>query len=140
MREKEVLSVKNKVKFFGFLLIAASTVLAIVSIFLYNMALFRVNATTILLVVAAVAGVATLLLANSLGREISNFCVVVHTVLLMAALAVSIAPMVNEMGLVYAGLDPVSNLTGYFIFAAFVAVAWLLALVVSFTGIAKKQK
>ena len=129
---------KNKVSYFGFVLVAAATVLAVVSAVLYKFSYATVGTTVVLLVLTAVAGAIALALAVALGKEIPNLFVVAQAVLAMAALAMSIAPMVNEIGLVYAGLDPMSNLTGYIVFVAFAGVTWVIALLASFCGITKK--
>ncbi len=129
---------KNKVSYIGFFLVAAATVLAIVSAILYNSALYKQGIVFTLLICAAAAGLIACALAAAIGKEIPNLFVVAQAVLLMAALAASIAPMVNEIGLVYAGLNQFSGLVGYIVFAAFACVTWLIATVASFTGITKK--
>ena len=129
---------KNKVSFAGVGLIGVSTVLAVVSAILYNMSYAKDGATQVLLIIAAAVGALSLVLAFVMGKEFPNMLVIAHAVLAMAAIAVSIAPMVNEIGLVYAGLDPVTNLNGYIVFAAFAAVTWLLALLGSFVGVGKR--
>ncbi|MBQ5987147.1 MAG: hypothetical protein IJL59_07755 [Clostridia bacterium] len=131
---------KNKVSFIGFALVCASTVLAIVSAILYNFAYIKAPQTYTLLIIAAIVGAGALALAVALGKEIPNLLAAAHAVLLMAALGVSIAPMVNEMGLVYAGLNPQTNLTGFITFAAFTGVAWLIAVIGAFLGVAKREK
>lgn len=131
---------KNNVSKIGFVLIAATTVLSIVSAILYNFALYKTGIVFVMLILAAVSGALALGLAAVLGKEIPNFLVIIHAVLLMVALAASIAPMVNEFGLVYAGLNQSSNLTGYILFAVFACVTWLLALIASFIGVTKKAQ
>lgn len=131
---------KNKVSFIGFALVCASTVLAIVSAILYNFAYIKAPQTYTLLIIAAIVGAGALALAVALGKEIPNLLAAAHAVLLMAALGVSIAPMVNEMGLVYAGLNPQTNLTGFITFAVFTGVAWLIAVIGAFLGVAKREK
>ena len=91
-----------------------------------------------LLICAAAAGLIACALAAAIGKEIPNLVVIAQAVLLMAAFAASIAPMVNEIGLVYAGLNQFRGLIGYIVFAAFACVTWLIATVASFTGITKK--
>ena len=85
---------KNKVSFIGFALVCASTVLAIVSAILYNFAYIKAPQTYTLLIIAAIVGAGALALAVALGKEIPNLLAAAHAVLLMAALGVSIAPMV----------------------------------------------
>lgn len=131
---------KDKASVLGIVLAGSSTVLTIVSIILYNFTLIKTNNTYIMLACAAAAGVLALWVAVKLGRELPNFIVVIHVLLVLAGLGFSIAPMVNEIGLVYAGLNPQSNLTGFLIFVAFAAVTWLIGLVAAFTGITKKAE
>ena len=130
---------KDKVSIVGFALVCASTVLSVVAAILYNFARLKNGTTYVLLVIAAVLGAAALAAALKLGKEIPNIVVVAHTVVAMAAFGVSIAPMVNEIALVYAGLNPQSNLTGYIVFAVFACVTWLVGLVAAFTGMTKKN-
>ena len=129
---------KNNVSKIGFVLVAATTVLSVVCAILYNSALYKNGVVFTLLICAAVAGALALVLAGVLGKEIPNLLVIVHAVLLMAALAASIGPMVNEMGLVYAGLNQFSGLVSYIVFAVFAGVTWLIAVLASFTGVTKK--
>lgn len=131
---------KNNVSKIGFILIAATTVLSVVSAILYNFALYKISVVFVLLILAAVSGALALGLAAALGKEIPNFLVIIHAILLMAAFAASIGPMVNEFGLVYAGLNQSSNLSGYILFAVFAFITWLLAFVASFTGVTKKAE
>ena len=128
----------KKVSIIGFFLIAATTVLSVVSAILYQFSYATDQLATYLFVGAAVVGVIALGLAMALGKEIPNLFVACHTLILMAAIGVSIPPMVNEMGLVYAGLDPQSNLTGYIIFAVVACITWLIALIASFFGVTRK--
>ena len=130
----------NKKITVGFVLAAVSTVLAIVCAFLYKSVVQQDSMTYTLLIFAAVAGAAALVLAFVLGKEIPNFCLIIHTVLVMAALGMSIAPMVNEIGLVYAGLNPQTNVTGFYTFAVFAGITWLIAVVASFIGVSKKAE
>lgn len=129
---------KNKVSYFGFILVIVTTVLAIVSAILYNFSLYKTGIVFTLLICAAVAGAIALALAAALGKEIPNLFVIAQAILLMAALGASIAPMVNEMGLVFAGLNQFTGLVSYIIFAAFAGVAWLFSVIASFAGVTKK--
>lgn len=130
---------KNNKITFGFVLTAVSTVLSVVCLFLYKSALMQDGLTNTLLICAAVAGAAALVLAIALGKEIPNICLIAHAVLIMAAIGISAAPMVNEFGLVYAGLNPKTNLTGYITFAVCACIAWLVSAVASFVGVTGKE-
>ena len=127
-------------KIVGFVLACASTVLSLVCAILYKFVYLQTKGPFALLIVALLAGIAALALAIKLGKEIPNFCLIIHTVLVMAALGMSIAPMVNEIGLVYAGLNPQTNVTGFYTFAVFAGITWLIAVVASFIGVSKKAE
>ena len=126
-------------KTIGFYLIALSTILAIASLVLYKDALMKNSMVSTLLILAAAAGVCAIVLAVATGKEVANFVAAAHAVLLMAAIGISISPMVNEIALVYAGLNPKSNLSGYITFAVVACIGWLVSLIASFTGMAKKE-
>ena len=130
----------KNVKIVGFVLACASTVLSLVCAILYKFVYLQTKGPFALLIVALLAGIAALALAIKLGKEIPNVCLIVHTVLVMAALGMSIAPMVNEIGLVYAGLNPQTNVTGFYTFAVFAGITWLIAVVASFIGVSKKAE
>jgi hypothetical protein len=123
----------------GFVLAAVSTVLAIVGIFLYKPVVQQIGTTNTLLILAAVAGAAALVLALVLGKEIPNFFLIAHAVLLMAAVGVSVAPVVNDMGLVFAGLYQMDIINAYITFAVVACVAWLVSVVASFLGVTPKE-
>ncbi|MBQ6479937.1 MAG: hypothetical protein IJI45_02355 [Anaerolineaceae bacterium] len=124
---------------FGFYLVAISTILSIAGLVLYRKALMQTSMTNTLLICAIAAGVCALLAALATGKEISNILCAAHVILVIAAISVSIAPMVNEIGLVYAGLNPQSNLTGYLHFAIVTCIGWIIGLVSTFTGIIQKN-
>ena len=123
----------------GFVLAAVSTVLAIVGLFLYKSVGQQIGTTNTLLILAAVAGAAALVLALVLGKEIPNFFLIAHAVLLMAAVGVSVAPVVNDMGLVFAGLYQMDIINAYITFAVVACVAWLVSVVASFLGVTPKE-
>ncbi|MBQ6249832.1 MAG: hypothetical protein IJQ17_01170 [Oscillospiraceae bacterium] len=129
----------NKKITLGFVLAAVSTVLAIVGLFLYKSVGQQIGTTNTLLILAAVAGAAALVLALVLGKEIPNFFLIAHAVLLMAAVGVSVAPVVNDMGLVFAGLYQMDIINAYITFAVVGCVAWLVSVVASFLGVTPKE-
>ena len=129
----------NKKISVGFVLAAVSTVLAIVCAVLYKSVVQQNGTTYALLILAAVAGAAALVLAFVLGKEIPNLFLIAHAVLLMAAIGISIAPVVNDMGLVFAGLYQKDIINAYITFAVFGCIAWLIAVVASFMGVTKKE-
>ncbi len=123
---------------FGCYLVALSTVLAIVGLVLYKKALVQTGQVNTFLILAIVAGACAVLAAIALGKEIANVLAAAHVILLMAAVAVSIGPMVNDIGLAYAGLNQWSAITPYFYFVGVACGGWLLSLIASFSGIVKK--
>ena len=129
----------NKKITLGFILAAVSTVLAIVSMFLYKSVGQQTGTTNTLLICAALAGVVALVLAFVLGKEIPNLCLIAHAVLLMAAIGVSVAPVVNDMGLVFAGLYQRDIINAYITFAIVSCIAWLISVVASFMGVTAKE-
>lgn len=129
----------NKKISLGFVLAAISTVLSVVCLFLYKPVVQQTGTTNTLLICAALAGAAALVLAFVLGKEISNLLLIVHAVLLIAVIGVSVAPVVNDMGLVFAGLYQNDIISAYITFAVLVCIAWLLSLVSTFTGLTKKD-
>lgn len=129
----------NKKITLGFVLTAVSTILAVVCLFLYGSVNQQAGGTTALLILAAVAGAAALVLAFVLGKEIPNLFLVAHAILLMAAIGISIAPVVNDMGLVFAGLYQNDIIAAYITFAVFACIAWLISVVASFIGVTKKE-
>ena len=94
----------KNVKMIGFVLASASTVLSVVCAILYKSVYIQTSKTMPLLICAVVAGALALAFAVKMGKELPNFFLLAHVVLVMAGLCMSIAPMVNEIGLVYAGL------------------------------------
>lgn len=129
----------NKKITLGFVLAAVSTVLAIVGLFLYKSVVQQASTTYTLLILAAVAGAAALVLALVLGKEIPNLFLVAHAVLLMAVVGISVAPVVNDMGLVFAGLYQMDIIKAYITFAVVSCIAWLISVVASFLGVTKKE-
>ena len=129
----------NKKITVGFVLTAISTVLTIVCSFLYKSVVQQNSTTYTLLIFAAIAGAAALVLALVMGKEIPNLFLIAHAVLLMAVIGISIAPVVNDMGLVFAGLYQMDIINAYITFAIFACIAWLVAVVASFLGVSKKE-
>ena len=129
----------NKKITLGFVLAAVSTVLSVVCAILYKSVVQQTSMTYTLLIFAAVAGAAALVLALVLGKEIPNLFLVAHAVLLMAAIGISIAPVVNDMGLVFSGLYQKDIIAAFITFAIVAGIAWLIAVVASFAGVTRKE-
>ena len=129
----------NKKITLGFVLAAISTILSVVCVVLYKSVSQQDGNTNILLILAAFAGAAALLLSIARGKEIPNLFLIAHAILLVAAIGISIAPVVNDMGLVFSGLYQNDIIAAYITFAIFACVAWLIAVVASFMGVTKKE-
>ena len=129
----------NKKITLGFVLAAVSTVLSVVCAILYKSVVQQTSMTYTLLIFAAVAGAAALVLALVPGKEIPNLFLVAHAVLLMAAIGISIAPVVNDMGLVFSGLYQKDIISAYISFAVCACIAWLISVVASFLGATKAE-
>ena len=129
----------NKKITFGFVLAAISTILSVVCMLLYKPVVQQTGTTNTLLIFAALAGVLALVLAIVRGKEIPNLFLAAHAILLMAALAVSVAPVVNDMGLVFAGLYQKDIIAAFITFAIVAGTAWLIAVVASFAGVTRKE-
>jgi hypothetical protein len=129
----------NKKITFGFVLTAITTILCVVGVFLYKIVSQKASLTVTLLILAVVAGAAALVLALMRGKEIPNLFLIAHALLIMAAIGISIAPVVNDMGLVFAGLYQMDIIKPFITFAVVVGIAWLLSVVASFAGVTKKE-
>ncbi len=129
----------NKKITFGFVLTAITTILCVVGVFLYKNVSQKASLTVTLLILAVVAGAAALVLALMRGKEIPNLFLIAHALLIMAAIGISIAPVVNDMGLVFAGLYQMDIIKPFISFAVVVGIAWLLSVVASFAGVTKKE-
>ena len=123
----------------GFYFAALSAVLAIVCIFLYGNVLFTNGYVRPLLIADVVISAAVLALSAS-GKPIpgGNLLPLVCSLLCMAAVALSIAPMVNTVVFAFMGMNPMSNAQGFLVFAGAGLCTWLLSVIASFLGIVKK--
>jgi len=66
-----------------------------------------------------------------------NLLPLVGAILCMAAVALSIAPMINTVVFAFMGMNPMSNAQGFLVFAGFGLCAWLLSVIASFLGLVK---
>ena len=124
----------------GFYLAAASAVMTIVSLILYPGVFARTGEVNTFLLLGLIAAVAALGVSFAVKNELTNLIAVVSSTLLILAFCFSIGPMVTPIAYWYAGLYDYSTVSAYFTFAIIWAIAWLLSVVVSFTGVVKKGK
>ena len=123
----------------GFYLSALSCVLSLVCVFLYGSVLFTSDFVRPILIVNVV--VCAVVLGLTLAGKVipcGNLLPFINAILCMAAVALSIAPMVNTVVFAFMGMNPMSNAQGFLTFAGVGLAAWLLSVIASFTGIVKR--
>ncbi|MBQ8161054.1 MAG: hypothetical protein IJ083_09905 [Clostridia bacterium] len=126
-------------KTIGFYLSICACVLALVACVLYGSAGQLSGVVRPLLIVSIVLSVICLgLNLVRAGFPGSNLLPLINAVLLMAALALSIGPMVNTVVFAFMGMTPMSAAEGYLIFAGVTLCAWCLSVIASFTGMIRK--
>ena len=123
----------------GFYLASASAVLTIVCLILYPGVFARTGAVNTFLVLGLIAAVAAVGISFTVKNELTNLIAVVSSTLLILAFCLSIGPMVTPIAYWYAGLYDYSTVSAYFTFAIVWAIAWILSVVVAFTGVFKKD-
>lgn len=123
---------------FGLYLLLASVVLTIIGIILYGNVFAQDGKTRLYLILSIVAAAASIGVSFTKLRELPNFVAGLATVLLFVSFCFSVVPMVTPIAYWYAGLYDFSTVSAYFTFAIVWAVAWIFAMVSSFTGLVKK--
>ena len=118
-------------KTLGLYIFILAAILAVVAVVLYGSVMYTADAVRPVMACAAVV-------LAFMGKTFANFLAIVATALAMLGLGLSVGPMVNEIGLVYAGLNPYSNVAGFVNFAVVAAIIWVLALIGTFCGLVKK--
>ena len=124
-------------KTLGLYIFIRAAILAVVAVVLYGSVMYTADAVRPVMIAVAVVACAAVVLAF-MGKTFANFLAIVATALAMLGLGLSVGPMVNEIGLVYAGLNPYSNVAGFVNFAVVAAIIWVLALIGTFCGLVKK--
>ena len=122
----------------GFYLSMLSCILALVCIFLYGNVLYTNTYVRPLLIAGVAVSVLLLVLAGKGKTTIVNILPLLSAILCMAAVALSIAPMVNTVVFAFMGMNPMSNAQGFLVFAGAGLCAWLLSVIAAFLGIVKK--
>lgn len=126
-------------KTLGLYIFILAAILAVVAVVLYGSVMYTADAVRPVMIAVAVVACAAVVLAF-MGKTFANFLAIVATALAMLGLGLSVGPMVNEIGLVYAGLNPYSNVAGFVNFAVVAAIIWVLALIGTFCGLVKKTE
>ena len=126
-------------KTLGLYIFILAAILAVVAVVLYGSVMYTADAVRPVMIAVAVVACAAVVLAF-MGKTFANFLAIVATALAMLGLGLSVGPMVNEIGLVYAGLNPYANVAGFVNFAVVAAIIWVLALIGTFCGLVKKTE
>lgn len=113
----------------GFYLTALAAILTLVALITYNSVMYTLTLTTVLLVVALVLELVPLFLNIPL---LTGVAPVVNTVLNGAAAMASASVMVNQIAYVISGLDQMSTIASYIVFASVAIVAMLVNIVAAF--------
>ena len=106
-------------------------VLAIVAAILYKGVPYRFQPVYIMLIAAAVVAGIHWLLAGFMPR-VASYLPICMAALLASAAVWGTQLMVNQIGYVYAGLDPMSTIMTWIYFVGFTAVAMILSIVAAF--------
>lgn len=117
----------------GFYLSALATGLSAVGTLFYSRSMYKETMVYILLA----AGIGIFLAATGLSavlgdKKIFRSVTLVNAVLLAAVLVESLSPMVNQIGFVFSGLDPMSTISGFLGFAVICFVGMVLNIAASY--------
>ena len=123
---------------FGFFLMCAALIVAIVSVVLYGNSYVTTPEAYKFMIAAIVAG-AVALIGSFFLPKVFNWCTIVAALLMAAGIAYSITVMADPIGYVISGLYEASTLTGWITYIIVAAVSWLLLLVTGFAGVAKEK-
>ena len=124
---------------FSVFLTCAAAVLAIVAAVLYRGVLYRFTPVYFMLAGAAVLGVARYLIAGFMPR-VAGYIPICMAAVLTSAAVWGTQLMVNQLGYVYAGLDPVSTIMTWIYFMLFTCVSIVLCVVASFMPVCLKTR
>ena len=127
---------KNKLGFGAYMSIVAA-ILAVVGCILYRSVLHTYQPVYYMLIGAAAAVVIGLLLAKVL-PGVANYIPIIMSFLLFSAIVWATSKMVDQLGYVVAGLEPVSTVISYFIFVGFTLAAGFVAIIASFLKFGEK--
>lgn len=127
---------KNKA--IGSYLSAASAVLSLVAVFTYGSVLVRTGSVTPLVIAAIVTAAASFGIGKLVDKNwIAALLPIATPVLLTFAIGNAFVPMIDQLGFVVSGLDPVSTITGFVAFVVIALVAMIASLVACFTRFEK---
>ena len=127
---------KNKLGFGAYMSIVAA-ILSVVACVLYRSVMYQYQPVFFMLIGAAAAAVIGLLLAKVL-PGVANYIPIIMSFLLFSAIVWGSNLVVNQLGYVVAGLEPVSTIISYFIFVGFTLAAGVVAIIASFLKFGEK--
>ena len=116
---------------FSVILTVVAAILAIVAAILYRGVLYTFKPVYAMLIAAAVVGCLRYVLAGFLPR-VASYLPICMAALLASAAVWGTQLMVNQLGYVYAGLDPISTIMTWIYFIGFTCVGMLLSIIASF--------
>lgn len=127
-------------KSFGLYLLLAAAVLTVIAMVLYGSSFATDKLAYLFLGLSLAAAAVSVGMSFTKLTEVANLAAGVATVLLFIGFCITISPMVTPIAYWYSGLYDYSTVSAYFTFAAVWVIAWLAAMVCSFTGVAKRIK
>ena len=114
-------------------------ILAIVAAILYRGVLYRYQPVYIMLIATAVVAALHYLISGFMPR-VASYLPICMAALLASAAVWGTQLMVNQLGYVYAGLDPISTIMTWIYFMGFTVVGLLLSIVAAFGRASLKRR
>ena len=118
-------------------LIILAAILTAAACFLYRNVMYTEQYVLYMLIGAVALAVIGLLMAKGM-TGVANYVPICVAFLLFSAAVWATKSMVNQLGYVVAGLEPMSTVMSFFIFAGLTVGAGLLAIVASFLKMGKE--
>lgn len=126
----------NKKLPIGLGLTVFATVLSIIAVGIYTTVMYTMIAVYAILAIALVIGVAAVGVTRIVGRKSwLNVAPVLNAVLMGSAGAWAAMVMVNQLGYVASGLDPIGTISGFIAFEVVAVVAMVINIIASFIGV-----
>lgn len=117
----------------GFYLSALAAILSVVGMLLYSRSMYKETIVYVLLAAHIIIFcIVTGLSAVCGNKKIFRSVTLVNAVLLASVLVQSLNPMVNQIGFVFSGLDPMSTISGFLVFTVICFVGMVLNVVASY--------
>ena len=117
----------------GYYIAMLAAILSLIALFLYQGALIKVISPSVASAAAVIVFVLLTLLESKINSAILlRLIAFVNAALMAFALINGLAPMITQISLVFAGVDPMSTISAVVAFAALSGVSMLLNIVASF--------